>query len=110
MDDDTSEVRSQTPKPEPTPGPTDAELSRIARQAVHQLPDARLDKQLARMGLLDEPTPAEPRPGQQASPSVAIDPELERLRGQLRRARLILWVLVAVSAVLAVVVVALLIR
>lgn len=113
MDDDTSEIRPKSPKAEPTPGPTDAQLSRIARQAVHQPPDARLDKQLARMGLLDEPTPAEraaTQPGQQASPSVAIDPELERLRGNLRRARLIIWALVALSALLAVVVVALLIR
>ena len=110
MDDDTSEIRPKSPKAEPAPGPTDAELSRIARQAVHQPPDARLDKQLARMGLLDEAERAATQPGQQASPSVAIDPELVRLRGNLRRARLIIWALVALSALLAVVVVALLIR
>lgn len=110
MDDDTSEVRSQTPKAEPTPGPTDAELSRIARQAVHQPPDARLDKQLARMGLLDEPEPGATQPNQLVGSSVAADPQLERLRGDLRRARLIIWALVALSALLAVVVVALLIR
>lgn len=110
MDDDTSEIRPKSPKAEPTPGPTDAQLSRIARQAVHQPPDARLDKQLARMGLLDEPTPAEPQPDRSAGRSVAADPELERVRGDLRRARLIILALLAVSALLAVLVVVLLIR
>jgi len=50
--DDTPEPRPRSPKAEPTSGPTEAELSRIAREAVHQAPDSRLDKQLARMGLL----------------------------------------------------------
>lgn len=109
MDDDTPESRPHSPKAEPTPLPTEGELSRIAREAVHQPPDARLDKQLARMGLMDTSEPAEP-PGQPTSRSVVIGPELERLRRELRRIKLILWVLAAITAILAVTVVVLLFR
>ena len=110
MDDDTPEPRVRSPKAEGTSGPSEAELSRIAREAVHQAPDARLDKQLARMGLLDASASADPHPGQPASRPAAIDPELERLRKELRRTRLILWVLIAVIAILVVVLVVLLFR
>ena len=111
MDDDTSGVRPQSPKAEPAPGPPDAELSRIARQAVHQPPDARLDKQLARMGLLDEPAAGGTQPNEPAGISVlAPDPELERIRGNLRRARLIILALGALCGLLAIVVIALLVR
>ena len=110
MDDDTSESRPHPPKAAPPPGPTEAELSRIAREAVHQAPDARLDKQLARMGLLDPAEPAEPQPGQPTGRPVTVDPELERLREELRRIKVMLWVLVAVSAILAFLVVVLLFR
>jgi hypothetical protein len=110
MDDDTPEIRPQSTNVGPTPGPTEAELSRIARQAVRQPADARLDKQLARMGLLEASEPAGPKPGQPTGGSVVIDPDLERLRKELRRTRLILWVLVAATLVLAVIVVVLLIR
>jgi hypothetical protein len=110
MDDDTSAGRSPSPKAERAPGPTEAELSRIAREAVHQAPDARLDKQLARMGLLEASDAAEPQAGQPTSRPVAVDPELERLRADLRRARSMLWMLVAVIAILVVAVVFLLIR
>ena len=109
MDDDTREPRVRSPKAEGTSGPSEAELSRIAREAVHQAPDAHLDKQLARMGLLDT-VPAESQPGQPASPPAEIDAALDRLREELRRTRLILRVLVAVIAILAVVVVVLLVR
>jgi len=110
MDDDTSVNPPPSPKEERAPGPTEAELSRIAREAVHQAPDARLDKQLARMGLLDASDAAEPQAGQPTSRPVAVDPELERLRADLRRARSMLWMLVAVIAILVVAVVFLLIR
>ena len=46
---------SQPTKAETTPTPTEAELSRIAREAVRQPADPRLDKQLERMGLTDAP-------------------------------------------------------
>lgn len=110
MDDEVPTSRPDPPKAEATRGLTEAELSRIAREAVHQAPDARLDKQLARMGLTDASAPAEAKPAQPTSRPVAIDPELERLRSQLRRMKTIVWVLAAFSLLLAVVVVALFVR
>lgn len=108
--DDTPEPRARSPKAEPTSGPTEAELSRIAREAVHQAPDSRLDKQLARMGLLDAEAAAEPHPGRPASGPTATDPEAERLRIELRRSKAMLRMLVVVIVILAVAVVALLAR
>jgi hypothetical protein len=110
MHDDTPESRPQSPKAEAPPRPTEAELSRIAREAVHQPPDARLDKQLVRMGLIDPVEPAEPLPARPTSRPVAIDAEVERLREELRRTRVILWLLAGVTAILVVVVVVLLLR
>jgi hypothetical protein len=110
MHDDTPESRPGSPRAEPTPQPTEADLSRIARQAVHQPPDARLDKQLIRLGLLDPSEPAEPQPAGPTIRPVAIDAELERLHEELRRTRVILWLLVALAAILVVVVVVLLFR
>ena len=43
----------QSPKAEPMAAPNEAELSRIAREAVHQPADPRLDRQLARMGVME---------------------------------------------------------
>jgi hypothetical protein len=96
----------QSTKAEPTPTPTDAELSRIAREAVRQPADPRLDKQLERMGLTDAPATA----ASQSKAHVAIDPTVEALKGRLRRVESIVWVLVAAVAVLAVAVVVLLLR
>ena len=110
MDDDTSGNPPPSPKAERASGPTEAELSRIAREAVHQAPDARLDKQLARMGLLEASDAAKPPAGELTSRPVAVDPEIERLRAELRRARSMLWALVAVIAILGLAVVFLLIR
>ena len=89
-----------------TPTPTDAELSRIAREAVRQPADPRLDKQLERMGLTDAPATA-------ASPDkarVAIDPTVDALRGRLSRVESIVWVLVVAVGILAAAVVVLLLR
>lgn len=108
--DDTPKSRPRSPKAEPTPAPTEGELSRIARAAIRQPPDPRLDKQLARMGLMDTSQPGEPQPGQPTGRSVVIGPELERLRKELRRIEVILWVLVAVIGILAVMVMVLLFR
>jgi hypothetical protein len=110
MDADTPKSRTQAPRAEPPPTPSEAELSRIAREAVHQPADARLDKQLARMGLIDVPEGAETQAGHPAARAIAVDPELERLRQDLRRLRSILWALVGVIVVLAIAVVVLLIR
>jgi uncharacterized membrane protein len=89
-----------------TPAPTDAELSRIAREAVRQPADPRLDKQLERMGLTDAPvTTASP-----AKANAAIDPTVEALQGRLRRVESIVWVLVVAVVILAVAVALLLLR
>ena len=107
MEPDETPARPPQPvKAEATSTPTDAELSRIAREAVRQPADPRLDKQLERMGLTDAPlTTASP-----AAADVAIDPTVEALKGRLRRVESIVWVLVAAVAVLAVAVVVLLLR
>jgi hypothetical protein len=110
MDDDTPATRPHPPKAASAAGLTEAELSRIAREAVHQPADARLDKQLVRLGLMDGPEPAEPKPNQPIGGAVVVDPEIERLRKELVRTRMIVWVFLAISAILAVVVVVLLFR
>jgi len=108
MHDEPPDSRRSAAKAGPAPTPTDAELSRIAREAVHQPPDRRLDEQLVRMGLMDAPEPTEPQPAGPTSRPVAIDPETQRLRDQLRRTRVHELLLVGVIAVLTIVVVVLL--
>jgi hypothetical protein len=128
MDDDTPQPRARSPKPDPTPGMSEAELSRIAREAVHQAPDSRLDKQLERMGLLDASEATGPQVAASAAPPgggpatvatgpaplatspIPIDPELERLRVSLRRSRQMVWALAALAAILVIVVVVVLLR
>jgi hypothetical protein len=107
--DETPLSPSQSTKAGVAPAPTDAELSRIAREAVRQPADPRLDKQLERMGLTDAPA----TPAMTASPAntqVVVDPTVEALRGRLRRVEWIVWALVIAVVVLAVAVVALLLR
>jgi hypothetical protein len=112
MEPNETTTRPQQPtKADPATAPTDAELSRIAREAVRQPADPRLDKQLERMGLTDAPAPATP-PAPAVSPSAnaTIDPTVEALQGRLRRVESIVWLLVAAVGVLAVAVVVLLLR
>ena len=97
---------SQPAKAETTPTPTDAELSRIAREAVRQPADPRLDKQLERMGLTDAPAAT----ASQAKAHVPIDPAVEAFQGRLRRVESIVWALIVAVAILAVAVVVLLLR
>jgi len=104
--DDTPLSTSQPAKAGATSTPTDAELSRIAREAVRQPADPRLDKQLERMGLTDAPAPT----AATAKALVAIDPTVEALQGRLRRVESIVWILVVAVAILAVAVVVLLLR
>ena len=100
----------QSPKAEPMAAPNEAELSRIAREAVHQPADPRLDRQLARMGVMETPdSPADP-PAQAASQPVVSSVEVERLGSRLRRLELIVGVLAVAVVVLAVVVVIQLVR
>jgi hypothetical protein len=107
MEPDQTPVRPPQPtKAEPTPAPSDAELSRIAREAVRQPADPRLDKQLERMGLSDAPAP----PASPVSAGVGIDPTIQALQRRLRRVESIVWALVAAVGILAVAVVVLLLR
>jgi hypothetical protein len=110
MDDVAPDGEPQPAQAAPTPAQADAELSRIAREAVHQAPDPRLDKQLARMGLLDTDEPVEPGSGRSTMSVDTSAAEVERLREELRRSRMNVWLLVAACAVLALAVVVLLIR
>jgi hypothetical protein len=104
--DETPMPKPQPTKAEHTPAPTDAELSRIAREAVRQPADPRLDKQLERMGLTDAPAP----PATPASAQIAIDPTVEALGGRLRRVESIVWLLLVAVGILGVAVVVLLLR
>jgi hypothetical protein len=122
-DDITPKARPASPKAPSTSEPSEGELSRIAREAVRQPPDPRLEKQLAWMGLGDAPLPAErqqaraepadPQPPPRTGVPGAIGAtttDLEPLRAQLRRLELIVWALVGLTAVLAVLVLVLLVR
>ena len=106
MEPDETPMRPPQPaKADPTPAPTEAELSRIAREAVRQPADPRLDKQLERMGLTDAPAPA----SVPIAP-VASDAAIEAIGRRLRRVESIVWMLVVAVGVLAVAVVVLLLR
>ena len=103
----------QSPKAEPIAAPNEAELSRIAREAVHQPADPRLDRQLARMGVMETAEPSADRAGQAANRSVVSSvssEEVERLGTRLRRVEMILGTLAVAVAVLAIFVVILLFR
>ena len=100
----------QSPKAEPMAAPNEAELSRIAREAVHQPADPRLDRQLARMGVMETAAAAEDAPGRAASQSVVSSAEVERLRARVRRVEMIAGVLAIAVAILAVIAVVLLVR
>jgi len=104
--DETPGSPPQSPKADQPHAPTEAELSRIAREAVRQPADPRLDKQLERMGLTDAPA----APTSTAKQPAAPDPRVEALGGRLRRVESIVWVLVVAVAILAVAVVVLLLR
>ena len=100
----------QSPKAEPMAAPNDAELSRIAREAVHQPADPRLDRQLARLGVMETAEPAASSPGQAASQPLASSAEVERLGGSVRRLEMMVGVLAVAVVVLAVTSVILLVR
>ena len=110
MDDEAPTSRPASPKAELPRELTDAELSRIARQAVHQAPDPGLDRQLARMGIADASDVREGLTARPASRPAAIELELTRLRDELRRLKAIAWGLAAVIAMLVALVIVLLAR
>src|SRR4051794_14274526 len=101
-------------KAEPRPVPTDAELSRMAREAVHQAPDPHLDRHLQRMGLVDAPD-APDAPDREARQPVAPPAEssgltVELLDRRLRRAEVSIAILGTALVVLALIEVIQLIR
>ena len=100
----------QSPKAEPIAAPNEAELSRIAREAVHQPADPRLDRQLARMGVMETAAPAGDPPVQAASQPLVSSAEVERLGARVRRLEMIAGVLAVAVVVLAVISVSLLVR
>jgi hypothetical protein len=108
--EETSTSQPQSPKAEPIAAPNEAELSRIAREAVHQPADPRLDRQLARMGVMDTAGPAAAPPVQAASQTVESSAEIERLGARVRRLETLSGVLAASDVVLAVIAVILLVR
>ena len=99
-----------SPKAEPVAAPNEAELSRIAREAVHQPADPRLDRQLARMGVMESAGPAASPPVDATSQSVVSNAEVERLGARVRRLEMIAGVLAVAVVVLAVIAVILLVR
>jgi hypothetical protein len=108
--EETSRSRPQSPKAEPIAAPNEAELSRIAREAVHQPADPRLDRQLARMGVMEAADAAVDTPGQAAGRSAESSAEVERLGARLRRVEIIVGLLAAAVAILALVALVLLVR
>ena len=107
--DDAPMFRPDGPKTAVAP-PSEADLSRIAREAVHQPADPRLDRQLARMIGVMEPSES---PGAQptqptARLSVVSGADLARLQARLHRTEMILAAVVVAVIVLAFLVVILL--
>jgi hypothetical protein len=108
--DETSMSGPRPPKAASTAAPSDAELSRIAREAVHQPADPRLDRHLARLGAVDPSEAADAQAGRSASRSSASDAEIERLNARIRQLRMIVAGLVFAVGVLAGITVILLLR
>jgi hypothetical protein len=108
--DETSMSGPRPPKAATTAAPSDAELSRIAREAVHQPADPRLDRHLARLGAVDASDVAEAQPGRSTSRSSAADAEIEHLNDRIRQLRMVVGGLVFTVGVLAGIVVILLLR
>jgi hypothetical protein len=101
-------------KAEPRPVPTDAELSRMAREAVHQAPDPHLDRHLQRMGLVDAPNahdaPARDVRQPVGPPAESSPSSVDLLDRRLRRAEVSIAILGIALVVLALIEVIQLIR
>jgi hypothetical protein len=111
MDHDETSMSGPRPsKPAPAAGPSDAELSRIAREAVHQPADPRLDRHLARLGAAEVSEAVAVQPGQSTSRSGVSAAELDRLNARVRRIEMVLGLLVVAVGILAVIAVILLLR
>jgi hypothetical protein len=108
MDPDETSMSGPRPPKAPTTAPTDAELSRIAREAVHQPADPRLDRHLARLGAVDASETVDAQPGRSTSRPSTSGADVERLNGKIRRLEMVIAVLVVAVAILAVIAVVLL--
>jgi hypothetical protein len=107
MDDaETPASRPASPTAEPRPAPTEAELSRIARDAVRQPADPRLDRQLAAMGLAGPVEAAQREPRPQAGRGL----EVERFDRRVRRLEVATALLAAAVVILGAAVLVLLSR
>ena len=94
-------TRPPSPKAEPEGAPSDEALSRIAREAVHQPADPRLDRQLARLGVMDVPETVDAASRRTPGAPAVTAADVARLEAKLGRTQSILWVLVvAVGIVL----------
>ena len=101
MDDET--LAARPPAAPAEPAMSDAELSRIAREAVRQPADPRMDRQLARMGLTDDTDATARRAAQvvgASALSVATE-RIDRLEGRVRRLQVATVVLVVAVVILA---------
>ena len=90
------------PKTAPSALPSEAELSRIAREAVHQPADPRLDRQLARLGGVDADDAVEGPPDRATRRATESSAEIERLTARVRRIELILGVVIVAVGVVAI--------
>ena len=95
--------RPPSAKTEPDGPPSDEALSRIAREAVHQPADPRLDRQLARLGVMDPPDAVEAASRKASTGSAALGADLERLTAKVGRLQAIVWALAVVVGVVLVV-------
>src|SRR5215203_1471773 len=95
--------RPASPTAEPRQAPSDTELSRIAREAVHQPPDPRLDRHLQRMGLVDPPDTPAAGVMQPIGTPVASGPNVELLERRLRQVEIGIAILAIALVVLAIV-------
>ena len=108
MDNDaTSSSPAASPRTDTVAATNEAELSRSARQAIHQPADPRLDRQLAWMGLAETPVPARDQPREPtgewapASEVRRLGSEVQHLDARLRRIEFVLGAVVAVVGVVA---------
>jgi hypothetical protein len=102
--------RPPSAKSDADSAPSDEALSRIAREAVHQPADPRLDRQLERLGVTDARPSIEPPGSKASSPAGASVAEVERLSARLRRVETTLFLLLAAVVIVALVEVILLLR
>jgi hypothetical protein len=102
--------RPPSAKTEPEGAPNDEALSRIAREAVHQPADPRLDRQLERLGVMDPPESGGSSSRRSSNASASTGAELERLSAKIGRIQTMVWVLAVIVGIVVVVEVVQLLR